>query len=90
MTRPLASALLSLAASVGPGMRTVLVTTSSAESVRAILRHFDLEHAFDFDHGVLPSNVSAGDFSCLRPRIAAAMSVKASLASDTVTRITKP
>jgi len=42
------SALLSLAASVGPGMQTVLVTTSSAESVRAILRHFDLEHAFDY------------------------------------------
>ena len=29
-------------------MKTVLVTTASGENVRAILRHFDLEHAFDF------------------------------------------
>jgi HAD superfamily hydrolase (TIGR01509 family) len=41
-------ALLSLAESVRPGMRTVLVTTASAESVRAVLRHFDLGRAFDF------------------------------------------
>jgi HAD superfamily hydrolase (TIGR01509 family) len=39
--------LLSLAESVRPEMKTVLVTTSSAESVRAILRHFDLGYAFD-------------------------------------------
>ena len=41
------SALITLAASVRPGMQTVLVTTASAESVRAILRHFDLGDAFD-------------------------------------------
>jgi beta-phosphoglucomutase len=41
------SALLSLAGSVRPGMKTVLVTTASAETVRAILRHFDLGDAFD-------------------------------------------
>jgi HAD superfamily hydrolase (TIGR01509 family) len=40
-------ALLSLAESVRPGMRTVLVTTASAESVRAVLRHFELDDAFD-------------------------------------------
>lgn len=40
-------ALLALAASVGPQMRTALVTTASGESVRAILRHPDLSHAFD-------------------------------------------
>ena len=40
-------ALLSLAASVGPEMQTVLVTTASGESVGAILRRFDLGHAFD-------------------------------------------
>ena len=40
-------ALLSLAESVRPAMQTVLVTTASAESVRAILRHFDLGRAFD-------------------------------------------
>jgi beta-phosphoglucomutase len=41
------TALLSLAASARPGMQTVLVTTASAESVRAILRHLDLGEAFD-------------------------------------------
>lgn len=40
-------ALLSLAESVRPGMRTVLVTTASAESVRAVLRQFELDDAFD-------------------------------------------
>jgi HAD superfamily hydrolase (TIGR01509 family) len=40
-------ALFSLAASVRPGMKTALVTTASAESVRAIMRHFDLDHVFD-------------------------------------------
>jgi len=40
-------ALLSLAASVRPAMRTVLVTTASAESVHAILHHFDLNNCFD-------------------------------------------
>jgi beta-phosphoglucomutase len=39
--------LLSLAESVRPSMKTVLVTTASAESVRAILGHFDLDEAFD-------------------------------------------
>ncbi len=52
---------------------------------------FGIDHAFDFDHGVLPPNGSAGGVSRLRPpRIAAAMSEKASLASETVTRITRP
>ena len=40
-------ALLALAASVGPLMRTALVTTASAESVRAILRHANASHVFD-------------------------------------------
>jgi beta-phosphoglucomutase-like phosphatase (HAD superfamily) len=40
-------ALLALAASVGPLMRTALVTTASSESVHAILRHADLSHVFD-------------------------------------------
>jgi HAD superfamily hydrolase (TIGR01509 family) len=40
-------ALLTLAASVGPHMRTALVTTASAESVRANLRHADANHVFD-------------------------------------------
>jgi beta-phosphoglucomutase len=40
-------ALLSLAASAGPQMKTALVTTASGESVRAILRHAELSHAFD-------------------------------------------
>ena len=41
------AALLALAASVRPQMATALVTTASGESVRAILRHAGLEHAFD-------------------------------------------
>ena len=41
------SALLSLAMSVGPGLRTVLVTTASAVSVGAILATLDLARAFD-------------------------------------------
>jgi beta-phosphoglucomutase len=41
------SPLLSFAASVRPGMRTVLVTTASGESVRAILRRRDFGHVFD-------------------------------------------
>jgi beta-phosphoglucomutase len=41
------AALLSLAASVRPEIQTVLVTTAATESVRAILRHFDLEGVFD-------------------------------------------
>jgi HAD superfamily hydrolase (TIGR01509 family) len=41
------TALLALAASVGPQMKTALVTTASGESVRAILRHPDLSHTFD-------------------------------------------
>ena len=40
-------ALLSLVESVRPEMKTVLVTTASAESVRAILLHFHLDHEFD-------------------------------------------
>jgi beta-phosphoglucomutase len=40
--------LLALAASVRPPMKTVLVTTASAENVRAILSHFALGDAFDF------------------------------------------
>jgi HAD superfamily hydrolase (TIGR01509 family) len=40
-------ALLTLAASVGPHMRTALVTTASADSVRAILRRADVSHLFD-------------------------------------------
>jgi beta-phosphoglucomutase-like phosphatase (HAD superfamily) len=40
-------ALLALASSVGPELRTALVTTASGESVRAILHHPDLSHAFD-------------------------------------------
>ena len=40
-------ALLSLAASVRPGMQTALVTTASAESVRAICRHLNCENTFD-------------------------------------------
>lgn len=40
-------ALVSLAEGVRPGMKTVLVTTASAESVRAVLRHFNLADAFD-------------------------------------------
>jgi beta-phosphoglucomutase len=41
------STLLSLAESVRPSIKTVLVTTASAESVRAILGHFGLDDAFD-------------------------------------------
>jgi beta-phosphoglucomutase len=40
-------ALFSLAASIRPGMKTALVTTASAESVRAITRHFGLDSVFD-------------------------------------------
>jgi HAD superfamily hydrolase (TIGR01509 family) len=40
--------LLSLADSVRPRVKTVLVTTASAESVQAILGYFELEGAFDF------------------------------------------
>jgi HAD superfamily hydrolase (TIGR01509 family) len=40
-------ALISLAESVRPGMKTALVTTASAESVRAIMRQFDFDHVFD-------------------------------------------
>jgi HAD superfamily hydrolase (TIGR01509 family) len=40
-------ALLSLAASVRPEVKTVLVTTASVESVHAILEHFDLGPCFD-------------------------------------------
>lgn len=40
-------ALLALAESVGPDMKTVLVTTASAESVQAVLGHFDLGRTFD-------------------------------------------
>ena len=40
-------ALLSLAESVRPEMKTVLVTTASDGSVRAILQHFDIAHIFD-------------------------------------------
>jgi len=39
--------LLALAASVRPKMKTALVTTASGESVRAILRHFDVGNSFD-------------------------------------------
>ena len=39
--------LFSLAASVGPRIRTVLVTTASAESVRAILQRLDVSELFD-------------------------------------------
>ena len=39
--------LLSLARGVRPDVKTVLVTTASAESVRAIIGHFELEDAFD-------------------------------------------
>jgi len=41
------TALLSLAKSVGPEIRTALVTTASADTVRAILRQFELVSAFD-------------------------------------------
>jgi len=41
------SALLSLAESVRPHMKTVLVTSAAAESVRAILHYFGLGGAFD-------------------------------------------
>jgi HAD superfamily hydrolase (TIGR01509 family) len=41
------SALLSLAKSVRPFIKTVLVTTASAESAQAILGHFDLDEMFD-------------------------------------------
>jgi HAD superfamily hydrolase (TIGR01509 family) len=40
-------ALISLAESVRPDVRTAVVTTASGENVRAILRHFELEDAFD-------------------------------------------
>jgi HAD superfamily hydrolase (TIGR01509 family) len=40
-------ALFSLAKSLRPCIKTALVTTASAESVRAILGHFDLDEAFD-------------------------------------------
>ena len=40
-------ALLALAASVGPEMKTALVTTASSQSVRAILDHPNLRHTFD-------------------------------------------
>lgn len=39
--------LFSLVESVRPEMKTAVVTTASGESVRAILRHFDVDHAFD-------------------------------------------
>jgi len=39
--------LLALAASVRPAMKTVLVTTASADNVSAILSHFGLRDAFD-------------------------------------------
>ena len=42
------SALVSLAESVRPDMKTVLVTTAAADSVRAIIRHFGLGQTFDF------------------------------------------
>jgi beta-phosphoglucomutase len=42
------SPLLALAASVRPIMKTVLVTTASADNVGAILKHFGLGEAFDF------------------------------------------
>jgi HAD superfamily hydrolase (TIGR01509 family) len=40
-------ALLSLAESVRPDMKIALVTTASEESVRAVMRLFDLDHLFD-------------------------------------------
>jgi beta-phosphoglucomutase len=39
--------LLALAASVRPAMKTVLVTTASADNVSAILSHFALRDTFD-------------------------------------------
>jgi len=41
------SALLGLAAAVRPTIRTALVTTASASSVRAIMAHFGMEALFD-------------------------------------------
>jgi HAD superfamily hydrolase (TIGR01509 family) len=41
------AALLALATSLRHCIKTALVTTASAESVRAILGHFDLDEAFD-------------------------------------------
>ena len=44
---PVNTALLALAASVRPLLRTALVTTASAANVDAVLRHFGLREAFD-------------------------------------------
>ena len=44
---PANTALLALAASVRPALRTALVTTASAANVDAVLSHFALRDAFD-------------------------------------------
>jgi HAD superfamily hydrolase (TIGR01509 family) len=43
----LSRGLFSLVESVRPEMKTGLVTTASQESVRTIMRHFELDRAFD-------------------------------------------